>query len=54
MLVKQRETLPRRIFGKVTLVKLFHPLSLDIQIYLNVDFTNLNLLYLDITGLLNF
>ena len=54
MLVKQRETLPRRRFGKVILVKLFHPLSRDNQIYLNVGFKNLNLLYLDITDLLNF
>ena len=38
MLVKQRETLPRRRFGKVILVKLFHPLSRDNQIYLNVGF----------------
>lgn len=54
MLVKQRETLPRGRFGKVTLVKLFHPLSLDIQIYFDVGFKNLHLLYLDITDLLNF
>lgn len=54
MLVKQRETLPRRRFGKVILVKLFHPLSRDNQIYLHVGFKNLNLLYLDITDLLNF
>lgn len=54
MLVKQRETLPRRRFGKVILVKLFHPLSRDNQIYLNVGFKNLHLLYLDITDLLNF
>ena len=40
MLVKQRETLPRRRFGKVILVKLFHPLSRDNQIYLNVGFKN--------------
>lgn len=42
MLVKQRETLPRRRFGKVILVKLFHPLSRDNQIYLNVGFKKPN------------